>query len=102
MPNRGCLPLPVEPSSGSSLVKMQTENSELATFRYFRVDVLALTDDDYFLRLLAQRESRDVLSIRQSSSLAVLNRSELAMTLTEDNAMAAAATTGESSIPKNG
>ena len=38
----------------------------------------------------------------QPASLALRNRSEFAMTLTEDNAIAAAATTGDKSTPKNG
>lgn len=44
-----------EPSSGSSLVKMQTENSELITFRYLRVDVLGLERVGLDRRLFAVR-----------------------------------------------
>jgi len=54
------------------------------------------------LEVVAHRQLVGPSRNRQSSSLAVRKRRELAMTLTEDSAIAAAATTGESRMPKTG
>lgn len=47
-------------------------------------------------------DEADALAASHQSTLTVRSRNELAMTLTEDRAIAAAATTGDSSTPKKG
>ncbi len=51
---------------------------------------------------LIWRNAYQLLTAGEAQIRAILSRSELAMTLTDESAMAVAASTGESSMPKNG